>query len=338
MKANKLILLIPFILGSAVVTSCDFSDISKDTTNDNGNSSDDSNGESSDNSNEDSSNNGDNTNGNTGDVSNKDIVKKTFNDSNIQNYYSTIDISKDNNDLRKNLCSKINKHSVISYKPGLWNAYKTTDTNSSGEIVCIYTGLTFKYGTTNGGQQDQGTGGTAEGQFYNREHTSPKSWFGSTGPEYSDIFNVYPTDKYINGKRGNMDYGEVGTATITSSNGSKIGVSKRSDNVATVFEIADEYKGDIARSYFYMATCYMNSTSWNGKCTSKVYSVTSSGINLSQHGIDLLLKWAHNDPVSEKEIARNNAIYALQGNRNPFIDYQNLETYIWTPSANYLEM
>ena len=232
------------------------------------------------------------------------LVKETFTDNSIKTYYDSISISKKNPDLKKSLNSLIKTHTTLSYEK-LWTAYKTTDTNSDGKIYCIYTGLSYNYGKTNGGQQDPGTGGKVEGQYYNREHTSPKSWFGKSGPEYTDLFNVYPTDKYINGKRGDMDFGEVGTATTTSSNGSKIGVSKRSDNVETVFEIADEFKGDIARSYFYMATCYMNSTSWNGKCTSKVYSVTTTGINLSQHGIDLLLKWAHNDPVSEKEIARN---------------------------------
>ena len=303
MKMNKLLLLIPFILSTAAIVSC--GNPNNDETDDN-----------------------------------KDInslVKETFTDNSIKTYYDSISISKNNSDLKKSLNSLIKTHKTLSYG-NLWTAYKTTDTNSDGKIYCIYTGLSYNYGKTNRGQQDQGSGGTAEGQYYNREHTSPQKWYGGSGPEYTDLFNVYPTDKYINGKRGDMDFGEVGTATTTSSNGSKIGVSKRSDNVATVFEIADEFKGDIARSYFYMATCYMNSTSWYGKCDSKVYSVTPTGINLSQHGIDLLLKWAHNDPVSEKEIARNNAIYALQGNRNPFIDYENLETYIWTPSANYLEM
>ena len=303
MTMNKLLLLIPFILSTAAIVSCgnpnnDATDDNKDTSS---------------------------------------LVKETFTDNSIKTYYDSISISKNNPDLKKSLNSLIKTHTTLSYEK-LWTAYKTTDTNSDGKIYCIYTGLSYNYGKTNGGQQDPGTGGKVEGQYYNREHTSPKSWFGGSGPEYTDLFNVYPTDKYINGQRGKMDFGEVGTATITSSNGSKIGVSKRSDNVATVFEIADEFKGDIARSYFYMATCYMNSTSWYGKCDSKVYSVTPTGINLSQHGVDLLLKWAHNDPVSEKEIARNNAIYALQGNRNPFIDYENLETYIWTPSANYLEM
>ncbi|MGM9859000.1 MAG: endonuclease [Bacilli bacterium] len=340
MKKNKLLLLMPFILSSVVITGCDINDLLNNNTSDKEDSTIDDPDKTisdSDESSEDPDIN-DDPSDDPINTSDEIIVKKTFSDTNTQNYYSSINISKDNSELRKNLCSKINYHTALSYKPGVWNAYKTTDTNAEGKVYCIYTGLTFNYGTTDGGQQDQGTGGTAEGQFYNREHTSPKSWFGSTGPEYTDLYNVYPTDKYINGKRGNMDYGEVGNATITSSNGSKIGVSKRSDNAATVFEIADEYKGDIARSYFYMATCYMNSTAWNGNCDSKVYSVSSTGIDLSQHGIDLLLKWAHNDPVSEKEIARNNAVYALQGNRNPFIDYENLETYIWTPSANYLDM
>ena len=277
---------------------------------------------------------GNNNSGNTGELINPD--KPTFTDAQITAYYSSIDFSLTGDNLRRSLNTKIKNHNDIGYD-GLWTAYKTTDNDGAGKIFCMYTGLSFFYGKGNGGQQDGGSGGTAEGQYYNREHTTPQSWFGKSGPERSDLFNVYPTDKYINGKRGDMDYGEVGTATIESSNGCKVGVSRRSDNANTVFEIADEFKGDIARSYFYMATRYMYSTSWGG-CSSKVYKTTSSSVTLSQHGIDLLMKWAANDPVSQREIDRNNAVYALQNNRNPFIDYPDLASKIWTPSSNYLSM
>ena len=317
MKNKRLILLIPLLIGISSLSACNTSNSSNENTHE---SKDDNNDLSVD----------------------ENLISTTYTDKSIKEYYASISMTKNNLELKNKLCEKISNHKNLTYGD-LWTSYKTTDTNNEGKIICIYSNFTFNYGTSTGGQQLGNNTVSREGQYYNREHTTPRSWFGGSSkktsmPEHNDLFNVYPTDAKVNNIRGTYDYGEVGNSSYTSSNGSKLGVSRRDDNVSTVFEIADEYKGDIARSYFYMATRYMKSTYWYNKCDSKVYSVTPTGINLSQHGIDLLLKWAHNDPVSEKEIARNNAIYALQGNRNPFIDYENLETYIWTPSANYLEM
>jgi hypothetical protein len=149
---------------------------------------------------------------------------------------------------------------------------------------------------------------------------------------YTDAFHVMPTDKKVNGLRGNMAYGIVGTATFTSTNGSKIG-----NNIApngpslTVFEPADDYKGDIARNYFYMATCYQNVISgWENNNTNGAAFLDGTSTKVyEQWALDMLYAWHVSDPVSTKEINRNNAIYAAQNNRNPFIDHPEYVAIIW---------
>ena len=51
--------------------------------------------------------------------------------------------------------------------------------------------------------------------------------------------------------------------------------------------------------------------------------------SLSNWAIDLYMEWSKNDPVSEREIERNQACYEYQNNRNPFVDIPGLEEQIW---------
>lgn len=143
---------------------------------------------------------------------------------------------------------------------------------------------------------------------------------------YSDLFHLYPTDKRANTERGNNAYGEVGSAKWTSQNGSKVGTAKSSLGYSgTVFEPIDEYKGDFARTYFYMVTCYEDKiTSW-----SSPHLTNNKYPGLNSWSITMLLKWHRQDPVSQKETDRNNAVESYQRNRNPFIDYPELAEYIW---------
>ncbi|HRU64159.1 MAG TPA: endonuclease, partial [Paludibacteraceae bacterium] len=208
-------------------------------------------------------------------------------------YYtsSTLD-GKNTNNLRIAFQAIItNGHSVTSYD-GLWNAYKTTDINpSTGKIWDIYSNnCNFTWGN------DQCGNYSKECDCYNREHTTPQSWFNGASPMYSDLFNVYPTDGYVNNKRSNYPYGEVGSATYTSGNGSKLGTSNFSGYNGTVFEPIDEYKGDLARTYFYMATRYADQCgTWTNGNGSVVYTST---LGLTFYAINLFLKWSREDPVS----------------------------------------
>lgn len=180
--------------------------------------------------------------------------------------------------------------------------------------------------------QDKGSGGTAEGQFYNREHTFPQAWFGGkVEPMYSDLFIVYPTDKKVNGLRANSAYGIVGTPTYTSLNGSKLGNNIFSPLfTGTVFEPIDSFKGDVARSNLYVATAYEDKiASWQFNANADDILNGTSYPSFDNWYIGLLYQWHLLDPVSQKEIDRNNEVYMLQGSRNPYIDHPEYVALVW---------
>ena len=154
-------------------------------------------------------------------------------------------------------------------------------------------------------------------------------------PQYTDLFTVVPTDGWINGIRSNNPYGEVqaGTETQITNNGSALGSSSITipGYTGSVFEPIDAYKGDLARGYFYMATRYEDGIgSWESFTTASDAVLDGTAFPAyEQWMIDLLLSWHNSDPVDQKEIDRNEAIYAIQGNRNPFIDHPEYAALIW---------
>lgn len=232
-------------------------------------------------------------------------------------YYNAAD-GKKGHALRVALHQIIDNHHYISYND-LWDAYKQTDKKPDGTVWDIYSDIpngTAPYQFTF--DVDKCGNYHSEGDCYNREHCVPQSWFGEQMPMKSDLFHLYPTDGWVNNKRGNLPYGEVANASWTSQNGSKVGSCATAGYSNNVFEPIDDYKGDIARSYFYMCTRYMD----------KDFDQASPSMftdgNLKPWVIDMLLRWHNNDPVSQKERDRNNAVYAIQHNRNPFIDHPEL--------------
>jgi endonuclease I len=148
---------------------------------------------------------------------------------------------------------------------------------------------------------------------------------------YADLFHLYPTDSKVNGNRGDLPFGETNGSNKNSANDfSKIGTCTYPGYTGTVFEPNDIYKGDFARTYFYMVTCYEEKLpDWVNKGNASITIDGSKYPGLTAWQLEMLMKWAKNDPVSEKEINRNNAVYNIQKNRNPFIDYPGLEEYIW---------
>ena len=160
----------------------------------------------------------------------------------------------------------------------------------------------------------------------NREHSFPKSWWGGSQviPAYIDLNHLYPSEQAANLAKSNYPLGEV-TGTPTFDNGvSLVGRGVNSGGAPYVFEPADEYKGDFARTYFYMVTAYQN-LNW------KYTYMVADGIypTLQPWAQNLLIKWHKQDPVSEKELLRNEEVYRIQSNRNPFIDCPDLVDYIW---------
>lgn len=230
--------------------------------------------------------------------------------------------------LKTALYNVINNHTVISYD-GLWNAFVTTDDNSSGHVWDMYSTCTFTFGANQCGNY------SSECDCYNREHSFPKSWFGDASPMISDLFHIYPTDGKVNGMRNNYPYGTVASPTNTSLNGSKLGPCSYPGYTGVVFEPIDEYKGDFARSYFYMATRYENLiASWQGNTGADAVLNGTSFPCFNTWFLNLLGAWSYADPVSQKEIDRNNEIYAnYQHNRNPYIDHPEYVYLVWGVGA-----
>lgn len=163
----------------------------------------------------------------------------------------------------------------------------------------------------------------------NREHSFPKSWWGGGQdvPAYVDINHLYPSESAANQAKSNYPLGKVANATKFNNGVVKVGTpSGASGGSSIVFEPADEYKGDFARTYFYMVTCYQD-LKWASKYMWMLQQNTYP--TLAPWAQELLLDWARKDPVSQKELDRNNAVYKLQNNRNPFIDFPQLAEYIW---------
>lgn len=231
--------------------------------------------------------------------------------------------------LKTQLHNIIDNHNSQSYAD-LWNLYNDTDIDpNDGYIWDMYSENPSGVDPYNHTfSTDQCGNYNSENDCYNREHSFPKSWFNDASPMFSDIFHVVPTDGYVNGQRGNFPYGEVSSASWTSMNGSKRGSARAGLGYnGTVFEPIDEYKGDFARIYFYMATRYEDViSSWPGS----VMLDGSSNKVFTTWSLDMLKTWHTNDPVSQKEIDRNNYIYYnIQGNRNPYVDNQNYVFDVW---------
>lgn len=230
---------------------------------------------------------------------------------------------------------------------GLWTAYKTTDvypadsTGKAGKIWDMYGECTFTYGSDQCGSYN----GVCD--CYNREHSIPKSWFGgSTSGIGCDIFHLVPTDGKINSTRSNDEFGEVAGAKNYYGNGTGAAGTWSTDRptIAStageviqgsgqVFEPKDQYKGDFARGYmgtiikWQLANMTTANNFFSGEYTSSGY------FGFTKKAVVLMMKWHREDPVSQKEIDRNNGIQATQGNRNPFIDYPYLAEYIWGEHA-----
>ena len=228
---------------------------------------------------------------------------------------------------------------------GLWGAFKTTDKKSNGKVWDMYSDCSWTFGS------DQCGSYSSECDCYNREHSIPKSWFGgSTSGPGCDIFHLVPTDGKVNGVRSNYAFGEVSSASYTYDGAKKgsaksitiIGGNTIAGNAGTtiscsgtVFEPRDEYKGDFARGYMGSLLKWAGDKSFTTGEGSKIFTTTfsSGSFGLTQYGVALLMKWHRQDPVSQKEIDRNNGIQQTQGNRNPFIDYPYLAEYIWGEKA-----
>ena len=209
---------------------------------------------------------------------------------------------------------------------GLYNAYLKTDSYDGVHINDYYSCI------TNYTLKDKAGNYKNEGDCFNREHSIPQSWWGrGTGNQGCDVYIVIPTDGYVNNRRSNYPFGEVGTITYQSANGySKLGSSSFSGYSGTVFEPNDEYKGDFARIYFYALTKWSGAESWTGGYGNIFFTGSlSNNFGLTDYAYNLLMKWNSQDPVSDYERNKNDAAQQLQGNRNPYVDHPEYINAIW---------
>lgn len=237
--------------------------------------------------------------------------------------------------LKTQLYNIIKGHTDNGYA-GLYVTYATSDLDhfyeNDGSVLDMYSEnpagtdpYTYSIATT------QRCGNYSnEGDCYNREHIIPQSVFDEKSPMVADAHFITPTDGKVNGIRSNYPHGTVSSVTYTSQNGSKLGESGVSGYSGTVFEPIDEFKGDIARMYFYFSTRYENTIAGYSY---PMFNGTSSKV-FTPAFLSMLLAWHTQDPVSAREIERNDAIYGRQNNRNPFIDHPEYVNQIWTTESD----
>lgn len=213
---------------------------------------------------------------------------------------------------------------VLAYGSGngkTWWGFWLTDRTSDGRFIDRYSPKSAWTQSTSQGRAGAGM---------NIEHSFPKSWWGgSENQAYCDLYNLMPCESGINTLKSNYVMGKTTDTSIADNGATKIGGSSWG---VKVWEPADEWKGDFARGYMYMATCYQD-FSWVKAGTDILEN--GSYPTLKKKASDLYIQWAKADMPNKLEITRNNAVYKIQGNRNPFVDFPNLMDYIWGDSINY---
>ena len=256
-----------------------------------------------------------------------------------RDYYPNSLEGKNGAELKTELHNLLKNHTRLPYGSRdynqiacTWTVFKKSDVRPNGKVWDMYSNNSYNF--------SNGAGAT---KGMNIEHSVPKSWWGDAYDETAtpltrfkydgsyDLHHLTPSDAAANTAKSNYPLGEVDSPLFD--NGvTKVGTGQANGRATNLFEPADEYKGDFARMYLYFVTCYQD-YSWKSSALSML--AQNSYPTLNAYGQSLLLKWHRQDPVSQKEIDRNNAVYSFQGNRNPFIDYPNMVEYIWGDSTNY---
>lgn len=248
-----------------------------------------------------------------------------MNRANIVSYASSLKGLK-KAELKTAIYTLITPKTVLSYGSGAgktWSGFYTTDRyDSDDKCRDRYSNDIRCFIST-----------TAAISGMNIEHSFPKSWWGgSENNAYKDLFNLMPCEAKINSSKSNYGMGSV-TAVSTNNGCTKVGSAKIGSSTIQLWEPADTWKGDFSRGYMYMATAHQNLYS----------SYTSEGLNslekntwptLQEWAYTLYLEWTRNDRVDQIEVDRNNAVYAIQGNRNLFVDFPELAEYVWGDSID----
>lgn len=255
-------------------------------------------------------------------------------------YYDRIEGTKDA-ELKTTLKSIIRKHTVVAYGSGkgaTWEVFYYSDRDENGYCMDMYCDDWKKL--NNPGDKANGC---------NIEHSFAKSWWGGAENDaYKDCYHLNPSNSTANSSRSNYPLGVPVKDIKDQSKTGSLRVGKMyHDSLKTdfwVFEPKDEYKGDFARAYFYMATCYGKEIDGNPDVVCNKYNgwrldnkdvgsrfamQNDNYLEFQPWEAEILIQWHRQDPVSEKELNRMDAVSDFQHNRNPFIDYPCLAEYIW---------
>lgn len=247
-------------------------------------------------------------------------------------YYDGINASATNEDLKTQLQSLLSQNKTVLSYDDIWNAFSEVDKYLFGYpcnmfdstfIPDIYSMNCWNpiKGLPSGGECGSSSP-THEGQCFNREHAWPNSWFGGQSSDaYTDLFLLFPSDGYVNNKRGNIPLGDVDISSpisYLSSNGAMIGqclANTTADYTGPCFELPLYLKGDIARAYFYVSVAYYKVFTCCEEPAVSLWDIHTWEENI-------LRKWHFLDPVDDTERSRNDIIFSkFQHNRNPFIDH-----------------
>ena len=259
------------------------------------------------------------------------VLVLTFASSAPADYYAGINASSTGTPLKQQLQTLVANHTVLTYD-AVWAALAQVEpyldahcNGTNGTIPDVYSANCWLPMKAPQGQECGNY--KKEGDCFNREHGWPKSWWGGFSEGHNcetDLHELWASDGYVNGLRANLPLGAVAAPTYTSTNGCKIGPCaspgyNNSDVNGTgvaerCFEVADHLKGDFARSYFYIATAYAGEF----ECCD-MPGVNGSSIKPWMEAV--LREWHKFDPVSDSERQRNDAVFAVQRNRLPFIDH-----------------
>lgn len=232
-------------------------------------------------------------------------------------YYAGIDETLTGTALRAEVAELITTtHTTLTTYNGLKTIFASSDADPdvSGNILWFYTGTSVTYSTTN-----------LNSSSTNREHVWPKNG-GNAFPEEtlcgSDAHHLRPVNSSLNSSRSNNNFGEVATtnANIVKENG-KTAYANLCYQSDEVFYPGENYRGATARILMYVQTRWGDDYDLS--------FVLGKGNNKTIGDIEDLLKWHYLEPPTAEEIARNEYVYSIQGNRNPFIDHPEYATLIY---------
>ena len=221
-------------------------------------------------------------------------------------------------ELHEKLYDIVRNHTVVSYYSA-WDhlRYVDEDPENSENVILFYMQRSHS-------EEDTcGDGNDCTSESWNREHVWPKSHgdFGTTMSKVAgtDLHALRPVDNTVNSARSDKDFGEAEDDHSECT---------ECDASADAWEPSDVTKGDAARSVFYMDLRY------NGFGDEPALSLVNSWTEPSEDEgylgkICTLYSWHYNDPVSDFEMERNNRVYEIQGNRNPFVDNADFVEGIW---------